>query len=180
MKLGCSQVLYSWANSSQLSKGRWNDVCSSKGVQLHCSRPAYFFCRVGNFALKGGCRVVLDSSLLAPSLLGQYGCQLWEINVFQFPLSTAKHMANAKYLLQIFMLVCKINVNDTFVITCVPPVCGPAVFLWIISLNGYYKCHIAPWNLFLLYIMYIIHVVKLCFRKKVLKFFPGCLSVHLL
>lgn len=42
------------------------------------------------------------------------------------------------------MLVCKINVRDLFVVICVPPPCGPAVFLWIVSLSSYYENHIAP------------------------------------
>lgn len=62
--------------------------------------------------------------------------------MFWVPPSTGKYEAIAKYLFQIFMFVCKTNVNDLFVLICVPPLCAPAVFLWIISLNSYY--HAAP------------------------------------
>lgn len=39
------------------------------------------------------------------------------------------HIANAIYLLQIFLLICRINENGLFIIIFVPPLCGPAVFL---------------------------------------------------
>lgn len=45
-----------------------------------------------------------------------------------------------------FQLICKTNVNDLFIVICVPPLSGSAVFWWVISQNSCYMSHIAPWN----------------------------------
>ena len=124
-KLGWYHLVYSWVNSTWLNKGDWNNPFSSKGEQLHLQQTCLFLLQCCGFGTKRwlSC-IILDSSLLASALLGDYCLQLWEINVFQLPPSTGKHGANAKYSLQIFMLLGKTSMNDLFIIISGPPLCG--------------------------------------------------------